>query len=72
MLFISPVGVLTHWFEGNVDLAFALPLAAGGLVGGQFGPRIARRLSSPQLLTVLAFAVLITALTLLARHLRFP
>ena len=72
MLFISPVGVLTDWFEGNVDLALALPLAAGGLVGGQFGPRIARRLSSPQLLTVLGIAVLITALTLLARHVRLP
>jgi uncharacterized membrane protein YfcA len=67
MLFVAPVGVATHWFEGNIDPTFAVPLALGGLVGGQFGPQIARRLSSPQLLTVLAFAVLATALSLVGR-----
>jgi uncharacterized membrane protein YfcA len=69
MLFIAPVGVATHWLEGNIDPSFAIPLAIGGFAGGQFGPLIARRLSSPQLLTVLAFAVLATALSLIGRHL---
>jgi uncharacterized membrane protein YfcA len=68
MLFIAPVGVATDWLAGNIDLSFALPLALGGLAGGQLGPQIARRLSSPQLLTVLAFAVLATALSLISRH----
>lgn len=68
MLFIAPIGVATHWFEGNVDLTLAVPLALGGLVGGQLGPQIARRLSSPQLLTTLAFAVLATALSLIGKH----
>jgi hypothetical protein len=69
MLFIAPVGVVTDWIQGNIDLSFAVPLAIGGLAGGQLGPQIARRLSSPQLLTVLAFAVLATALSLIGRHL---
>jgi hypothetical protein len=68
MLFIAPVGVLTDWLQGDIDLGYAVPLAVGGLAGGQLGPQIARRLSSPQLLTVLAFAVLATALSLVARH----
>jgi uncharacterized membrane protein YfcA len=72
ILLISPVGVAVHWFEGNIQLALAVPLALGGLLGGQFGPLIARRLSSPQLLTVLAFAVLGTALTLIGRHVHLP
>jgi hypothetical protein len=69
MLLISPVGVATDWLQGSLDLNLAIPLGLGGLVGGQIGPRIARRLSSPQLLTVLAFAVLATALSLIGRHL---
>jgi uncharacterized membrane protein YfcA len=69
MLFIAPVGVVTHWLEGNIDPSLAVPLALGGLAGGQLGPQIARRLSSPQLLTVLAFAVLATALSLIGSHL---
>ncbi len=68
MLLTSPVGVVTHALEGNIEAALALPLAAGGLLGGQLGPRIARRLSSPQLMTVLAFAVLGTAVALVLRH----
>jgi uncharacterized membrane protein YfcA len=68
----SPAGVLWHVVNGNVDWSYALPLAAGGLVGGQFGPRLALRMSSPQLLTVLAYAMLLAAGTLILKHvLRF-
>jgi uncharacterized membrane protein YfcA len=69
MLFIAPVGVVTHWLQGDIDWTYALPIAIGGLAGGQLGPQIARRLSSPQLLRVLAFAVLATALSLIGTHL---
>lgn len=68
----SPSGVLWHIAQGAVDWSFAVPLAAGGLVGGQFGPRLARRMTSPQLLTVLAYALLFGAGTLVLKHvLRF-
>ena len=69
MLLTAPVGVISHVVAGDVDWAFAVPLAAGGLIGGQFGPRIARRLTTPQLLTVLAYALLCAAVALAARHL---
>jgi len=64
----SPAGVLWHIAQGAVNWSFAVPLAAGGLVGGQFGPLLARRMTSPQLLTVLAYALLLAAATLVLKH----
>ncbi len=69
ILFTSPAGVLWQVANGRVDWAFALPLAAGGVLGGQLGPRIARRLSSPQILTVLAYSLLAAAAALILKHL---
>jgi len=71
MLLTTPVGVAAHWLEGNVAWNFALPLAAGGLVGGQLGPRIARRISSRRLTLTIAYTVLVAALSLIAKHV-FP
>lgn len=64
----SPAGVLWHVAQGAIDWSYAVPLAAGGLVGGQFGPRLARRMSSPQILTVLAYTVLLAAASLVLKH----
>jgi len=69
MLLTTPVGVAVHWLEGNIDWPYALPLAAGGLVGGQLGPRIARRISSSRLTLVIAYSVLLAAVALVGRHL---
>lgn len=69
MLLTAPVGVASHIFAGDVNWTFAIPLAAGGIIGGQVGPRIARRLTTPQLLTVLAYALLCAAIALALRHL---
>jgi uncharacterized membrane protein YfcA len=69
MLLTTPVGVTTHWLEGNIDWPFALPLAAGGIVGGQLGPRIARRISSKRLTLLIGYTVLLAAVALLAHHL---
>ncbi|MBD5654725.1 MAG: sulfite exporter TauE/SafE family protein, partial [Candidatus Eremiobacteraeota bacterium] len=69
ILLTSPAGVIAHAYARDIDWAFALPLAGGGLIGGQIGPRIARRLSSPRLLTVLAGTVLLAALALIVKHL---
>ncbi len=71
MLLTAPVGVLTHALARDIDWSFAVPLACGGLVGGQLGPLIGKRLSTPQLLGALGYAMLIAALALAARHL-FP
>ena len=68
ILLTSPVGLITHLAAHDVDWLFALPLAAGGLIGGQIGPRIAKRLSSPQLVTALALLLFLTAISLVAQH----
>lgn len=68
ILLTSPVGVVAHHFEHDVDWTLALPLAFGGIVGGQIGPRIARNLSSPRLLTVMAITLLAAATGLILRH----
>jgi uncharacterized protein len=68
ILLTSPVGVVAHQFEHDIDWNLALPLALGGIVGGQIGPRIARRLSSPRLLTVTAITLLAAAVGLIFRH----
>jgi uncharacterized membrane protein YfcA len=68
ILLTSPAGVISHAVAHDIDWAFAVPLAAGGLMGGQLGPRIARRLSSTRLLSVLAMTVLLAALALILKH----
>jgi uncharacterized membrane protein YfcA len=65
----APVGVLTHVAGHDVDWAYAIPLVLGGLVGGSIGPAIAKRVSSPRLITLLAAALIVAALGLALRHL---
>ena len=65
----SPVGIVTHALAGDVDWVFALPLVLGGLAGGSIGPSIARRISSPALITLLAIALIGAAAGLALRHL---
>jgi uncharacterized protein len=65
----APVGIVTHALEGHVDWVFALPLVLGGLVGGSVGPAIAKRISSPRLITLLAAALILSAIGLVVRHL---
>lgn len=69
ILLTAPAGVLAHAYAHDIDWALAVPLAAGGLVGGQIGPRLARRMSSPRLLSALAAMLLIAALALVVKHL---
>jgi uncharacterized membrane protein YfcA len=66
----SPIGIATHATRGDVDWAAALPLALGGLIGGAIGPRIARRVSSPLLISLVAYAFITAAIGLVIRHLR--
>lgn len=65
----APVGVATHAFAGDVDWIFTAPLVAGGLVGGSIGPAIAKRISSPALINLLAIGLILAAVGLGVRHL---
>jgi hypothetical protein len=64
----SPIGIVVHALTGDVDWALALPLVAGGLVGGGIAPAIARRVSSPRLIVLLAGALILAAIGLVLRH----
>lgn len=65
----TPVGVVTHLVAGDIDWALALPLVAGGLIGGTAAPKISERLRSPHVVNLLMFALVLAAVGLVARHL---
>jgi uncharacterized membrane protein YfcA len=65
---IAPVGVAGHAFAGDIDWAVTTPLVLGGLVGGGIAPTIAKRISSPALITLLAAGLIAAALSLIVRH----
>jgi uncharacterized protein len=64
----APVGIVAHALGGDVDWMFSLPLLLGGIVGGSLGPPIAKRISSPNLITLLATALILAAISLALRH----
>jgi hypothetical protein len=64
----APVGIVAHAIGHDVDWVFATPLLLGGIIGGSLGPPIARRVSSPRLLTILASALLFAAVSMIVRH----
>jgi uncharacterized membrane protein YfcA len=65
----APVGVIAHALAGDVDWSAALPLVIGGLVGGAVAPLVAQRVSSPRLITLLAYGLIAAAAGLALRHL---
>jgi uncharacterized membrane protein YfcA len=65
----APVGVFAHVLAGDVDWSAALPLVIGGLVGGALAPPVAQRVSSPRLITLLAYGLIAAAAGLALRHL---
>lgn len=68
ILVSSPFGLVTHGLTGDIDWAYALPLALGGVVGGQFGAATAHRLSTPTLVRVLAIVMIVAASSLVFEH----
>ena len=70
ILLSAPVGIITHIIAGDAQWLLVLPLVLGGLVGGSFGPGIAKRISSPQLINLLVAAFILAAAGLVIRHLR--
>jgi uncharacterized protein len=69
ILLTSPAGLITHILQHDVVGRDVVPLVAGGLLGGPIGARLSLRLRSPQLLIVVAVALVVAAITLVWRQL---
>jgi uncharacterized membrane protein YfcA len=69
ILLTSPVGLVVHILQRDIIARDILPLVAGGLLGGPIGARVSMRLRSPQLLIVVAIALVTAAVTLVWRQL---
>ena len=69
ILLTSPVGLAVHALQHDIVARDVVPLVAGGLLGGHIGARLSLRLKSPQLLLVVAVALVIAAGTLVWRQL---
>lgn len=69
ILLTSPPGLITHIVQGDVVGRDVIPLVLGGLLGGPIGARLSLRLRSPQLLIVVAIALVTAAITLVWRTL---
>lgn len=69
ILLTSPVGLIAHALQRDIDLNDVIPLVAGGLLGGPIGARLSLRLKSPQLLIVVAGALVAVAGSLIWRDL---
>jgi hypothetical protein len=69
ILLTSPVGLVVHIIQRDIDLHDVVPLVAGGLLGGPVGARLSLKLKSPQLLIVVAIALVTAAVTLVWRQL---
>ena len=61
----SVVSILHASFNQTLDVVLALILAAGGVIGGQFGVKAGQRLRAEQLRALLAIMVLAVAIRLL-------
>jgi uncharacterized membrane protein YfcA len=68
ILLTAPVGFVAHVLQRDVAWNFALPLVAGGLLGGPIGARLSARVNSPALLLCVAAALIVAALALVFRH----
>jgi uncharacterized membrane protein YfcA len=68
ILFSAPFGVATHAFAGDIKWLDALPLAAGGIVGGQLGANLSRRISGPVFVRIVAVVLTVAAASLVIQH----
>ena len=66
IIFVTAVVTVLHAsFNHTLDVLLALLLAAGGVIGGQFGVKAGQKLRGEQLRAMLAVMVLAVALRLL-------
>jgi len=64
----SPIGLVTHFLQNDVDWKDVVPLVAGGLLGGPIGARLSLRIRSNRLMLFVAAALIIAAFALVLRH----
>ena len=69
ILLTSPIGLIAHVLQRDVDPHLVIPLVAGGLIGGPVGARLSRRLRSTQLLVTVAIGLVLVAGSLIWRDL---
>jgi uncharacterized membrane protein YfcA len=69
ILISAPFGVVAHALQGDIEWVDALPLAAGGVIGGQLGASVSRRLSGVVLVRFLAAILTAAAVSLVIEHL---
>jgi uncharacterized membrane protein YfcA len=65
IFFNTVMGTVRHFQFGNFDLIFFLIMFPGAILGGQIGPKIAKRLSPMAVKRIAATGLLILALNLL-------
>ena len=70
ILISAPFGVAAHAYAGDVRWLDALPLAAGGLAGGQIGAFASKRLSAAVLVRIVAVVLAAAAISLFAQQVR--
>jgi len=59
------MGVFSHLALGNILPEYGVPLAVGATIGGQFGPRISRRIQPSMLRKALSIIVLLIGLRMI-------
>ncbi len=69
ILLTSPVGLIVHILQHDIVGRDVIPLVLGGFLGGPIGARLSLRLRSPQLLIVVAVALVVAAVSLVWRQL---
>jgi len=68
ILFSAPFGVATHAYSGDIRWADAIPLALGGIAGGQAGAFFSKRLPGVVLVRTVAVVLLAASVSLFAQH----
>ncbi len=66
----SIFGASTHFIQGNVELALALPLILGTVVGAQFGPILGDRIPRRRLRQLFGVILLYAAVNMVLKALR--
>lgn len=64
----SPIGLVTHYLQHDIDWSYVVPLVVGGVLGGPIGARLSMRLKSTRLMLFVAVALCIAAFALILRH----
>lgn len=64
----SPVGLVTHYVQHDIDWRYVGALVLGGLLGGPIGARLSMRIKSPYLMSYVACALVAAAVALVWRH----